>query len=401
MNVLYISNDGLTDPLGRSQIIPYLQGLSKKYKVHVIACEKKPALSKNYEIIESILQQSGITWHIVNYRNKPPVISSWFMQRSILRKAVTLIKREKISIIHCRSYPAAITGLYLYKRFKIPFIFDMRGFWADERVDRKIWNISNPVYYLIYRYFKRKEKSLFKNSSHIITLTHKAKEILINSFNISAGKISVVPCAVDLSLFKPVTDTEITDKYREKLSINTSDKLLVYVGSLGSCYLLREMLLFYKAGKEINKNLKFAFFSPVHYHEQIMTAAAQAGLEKEDIICRFLSREEMPVYLSIADYSVMFFEETFSIQGSSPTKHGELLSMHIPVVVNENVGDLNSIIEERNTGYIVKEFSETEFQEAWHYLINSDFNNTDFDFVAEKHYSLKIAIDSLLRIYSS
>ena len=33
----------------------------------------------------------------------------------------------------------------------------MRAFYADERVDGKIWDLSNPFYKIIYRFFKKKE----------------------------------------------------------------------------------------------------------------------------------------------------------------------------------------------------------------------------------------------------
>ena len=45
--VLFIAYDGLTDPLGQSQIIPYLAGLSKaNYQFTILSVEKKQRLSK-------------------------------------------------------------------------------------------------------------------------------------------------------------------------------------------------------------------------------------------------------------------------------------------------------------------------------------------------------------------
>ena len=38
--ILYISYDGITDPLGQSQILPYIIGLTKNYKFHIISFEK-------------------------------------------------------------------------------------------------------------------------------------------------------------------------------------------------------------------------------------------------------------------------------------------------------------------------------------------------------------------------
>jgi glycosyltransferase involved in cell wall biosynthesis len=395
---LYITNDGLTDPLGRSQIIPYLQGLSGEYNIHILACEKEKPFEKNESVIKEILQESGITWHVIKYRNKPPVLSSWLMQKEIKSTACEIIKKENINLIHCRSYPAAITGMSLSKKFNIPFIFDMRGFWADERIERKIWNVSNPVYKLLYKYFKRKEKQLLKNSEHIITLTHKAKDILISDFNSAPFKISVIPCAADLTFFKTQSE-EIRKTYRQKLGLNPEEKLLIYMGSTGSCYLTKEMLSFYKYCKTKMPEFKMAFFSPEQGHENIRNIAVSIGLRKDEVICKFISRDELPSYISAADYSVMFFEPTFSIQGSSPTKHGELLGMQIPVITNANVGDLEGIIIEKETGFVVKDFSEAEFEKALNYLITTNFKSDDFASIAQKYYSLEKAIEELKRIY--
>ena len=39
--ILYLTYDGLTDPLGQSQVLPYLIELSKNNEIHIISCEKK------------------------------------------------------------------------------------------------------------------------------------------------------------------------------------------------------------------------------------------------------------------------------------------------------------------------------------------------------------------------
>ena len=56
----------------------------------------------------------------------------------------------------------------------------MRGFYADERVDGKIWSLDNFIYKKIYNYFKSKEKEFLQFSDYTISLTENGKkEILI------------------------------------------------------------------------------------------------------------------------------------------------------------------------------------------------------------------------------
>ena len=45
--ILFLSYDGMTDPLGQSQVIPYLEGLSKSgYGITILSFEKKERFKK-------------------------------------------------------------------------------------------------------------------------------------------------------------------------------------------------------------------------------------------------------------------------------------------------------------------------------------------------------------------
>ena len=73
--ILYLSYDGLTDPLGQSQILPYLLKLSKLYSYTIISFEKK---ENNYlhNDIEDIVIKHGIKWIPLKYTKKPLIIST-------------------------------------------------------------------------------------------------------------------------------------------------------------------------------------------------------------------------------------------------------------------------------------------------------------------------------------
>ena len=52
IRALYISYDGMTDPLGESQVIPYLRELSKKgVKISILSAEKSEVFYKRKENI--------------------------------------------------------------------------------------------------------------------------------------------------------------------------------------------------------------------------------------------------------------------------------------------------------------------------------------------------------------
>ena len=154
VKVLYVSYDGMTDSLGRSQVIPYLAGLSAKgFEIYLLSCEKKERFETNKLLVGEILLKNNIKWFPMAYNAKPPVISTLWDIYVLKREARKLLAKHHFGLVHCRSYIAAFVGLMLKRRGMIPFLFDMRGFWADERVDGNLWNLRNPLYKSIYTYF--------------------------------------------------------------------------------------------------------------------------------------------------------------------------------------------------------------------------------------------------------
>ncbi|MBT5933473.1 MAG: glycosyltransferase, partial [Flavobacteriales bacterium] len=150
-NILYLSYDGMTDPLGQSQVLPYIIGLTKKgYHFHLISFEKPDRFLAHMKDILKICDENNITWVPMLYTKRPPLFSTIWDVWRMKRKASELNKEYSFSMVHCRSYLSALIGLSMKRRFKTAFLFDMRGFWADERVDGNIWNLKNPIYRWVY-----------------------------------------------------------------------------------------------------------------------------------------------------------------------------------------------------------------------------------------------------------
>src|SRR5947207_1959207 len=133
---LFITYDGLTDPLGQSQILTYMTGLSTLgHDIHILSCEKKERYSKNKDLIKSICSQHNIKWTVLRFHKTPMILAKYYDWYNLIYTAVKLYKAEQFDIIHCRSYLSAGIGMKLKKRFGAKYVFDMRGFWVDERVD--------------------------------------------------------------------------------------------------------------------------------------------------------------------------------------------------------------------------------------------------------------------------
>ena len=63
MKILYITYDGLLDPLGSSQILPYLYGINDPSKaIFVISFEKSKLYKKFHKKLNNELQEKNIYW---------------------------------------------------------------------------------------------------------------------------------------------------------------------------------------------------------------------------------------------------------------------------------------------------------------------------------------------------
>ena len=400
--VLYISYDGLTDPLGQSQVLPYLIYLSNlKYEITILSTEKEENFQKRRDIISSICNNAGIKWTYVFYTKSPPILSTIKDVINLRKKSKELQKQYLFKIIHCRSYIASLVGLFIKKKFGIKFIFDMRGFWADERVDGGIWNLKNPIFKIVYKFFKKKEKLFILSADAIISLTHNAKNEIKSwgYFKDKEDNITVIPCCADLNHFN-YTNASSGDFVKEKLGIPKGDKILVYLGSIGTWYMLDEMLDYFKSHLKVHPNTSFLWITKDD-PEIILRTAERFGVN-DKIFIRGAERQELPTVLSICDASIFFIKPLFSKKASSPTKKAELLGMGIPIICNGNVGDTEEILKKEKAGIVVNVFDKenyTAVAEKFDELCAS--NKEHLRNVAKKHFSLEDGVKRYSSVYKS
>lgn len=398
--VLYITYDGLTDPLGQSQILPYIIGLSKRgYQYTIISCEKPERFSSGKELIQSICKENGINWHPLMYHKKPPVLSTVKDVFNIKKTAYRLHQQYKFDIVHCRSYISALVGLSLKRKMGLKFVFDMRGFWPEERVDGGLWNLSNPLYKLVFNYFKSKEAAFVQHSDAIVSLTEAGKKIILGWPNMQySNKITVIPCSVDMQLFS----RESLDPVElNRIKTNLQSPMVVgYYGSLGTWYMLEEMLDQFKAIQTKIPQAKFLMVSNDPWIEDYDLLLAKKQIDKSYIYFTNSPRKLMPYYIANTHIALFFIKACYSKISSSPTKHGEIMSLGIPLITNSGVGDIDAIVQATQSGYILQSFDETSYQVASSsidqllLLDPSTIRNA-----CKKYYSLESALDKYENIY--
>lgn len=363
-HILYISYDGMTDPLGQSQVLPYLCGLTKEgYRFTILSFEKKDRYEKGKQTILDITKAAGIQWVPLSFTSRPPIVSKFYDAIRMRRMAFRLHREHRFDMVHCRSYIAADLGLKLKRKTGTKFFFDMRGFWADEKKDAGTWNQDRFIFRQVYKYYKKKEKEFIREADHIISLTEAGRRELETwpSYD-PAVPLSVIPCCADMNHFTLIAPGE-REKGRALLGLPENSLVLSYLGSVGAWYMLDEMLRLFAAMLQRYPDARMLFIthSP---REMILSRLPAFGLNPEQLLIREASRSEVPLFTKASDINVSFIKPVYSKLSSSPTKLGEVLAMGLPVIVNSGVGDVESIVKKADAGFVMHAFSQEEYQQA-------------------------------------
>jgi len=356
MKILYISYDGLMEPLGQSQVLAYQEKLAGDHDIHIISFEKKEDLANitSLEAAKSRVAKAGIHWHYLKYHRRLSIFATAYDLLIGFFLSLWICLRFKIQIIHARSYVPSVIAIGIKKLITVKFIFDMRGFWADEKVDGGSWDKKSHIYSLT----KKFEKLFLLQSDHIVSLTHAGiKEISKFPYIKSdALNFTVIPTCADLNLF-------------QNYHLQKDGLTIGYVGSAGLWYNFSATLKAFSLILEAKPNAKLLIINR-NEHDFIKDSIRSANLSWENISLFSSSLEEIPHFMNQMHAGIFFINPLFSKQASAPTKLGEFLGCGIPCLSNHHVGDMAGILETNNCGVAIKNFSENEIKSGVERLLS-------------------------------
>jgi glycosyltransferase involved in cell wall biosynthesis len=350
--VLYISYDGMLEPLGQGQVLTYLERLTGSARIHLISYEKPAdwADAVRRAALKERLKQAGIVWHPLTYHKTPTVPATLFDIAQGLSVALWLVVRHRLGVIHARSYVAALIGWLAKLLTGAKLLFDMRGFWADERVDGGLWSAGGRT----YRGVKRIERTLLLGADHIITLTHAAKRE-IEAWPYMTGQahapITVIPTCADLALFKP-GDSQRNDPFT-----------MGYVGSAGFRYEFDEVLRVYVSLLRRRPQARLLIVNR-NDHELIAERLAALGIDPAGVEVIAADLPQVPAALRRMDFACAFYKQLPSAVACAPTKLAEYLGCGVSCLASAGTGDVADVLEGGNVGVVMADFAEATREAA-------------------------------------
>ncbi len=361
--VLFISYNGMLEPLGQTQVLPYLRELAKRgVRFTLLSFERDKAFTpegvRQCEQLRQQLKTQGIEWHWLRYHQRPSIPATFYDVVAGYRKAAALVRRNRIEMVHARSHIPATIALGLKRRFGIKMIFDLRGLMAEEYVDAGHWREGG----LPYRLTKAMERRILTATDGIVTLTERIWPIIKEWKGLRGRAVhhQVIPCCANLSLFRFSDE----DRARRRTELGLGDKLtMVYLGSLDGWNLSEETADFFAAFFKHNQKAHLLWLT-TGSHDRVRELMRARNVGPDNFSVRAVASGEVPSYLASADVGLAFVKRCVSRIASSPTKNGEYLACGLPLVVSAGVGDSDLLINQWKAGVLLEDFSEEDYLKA-------------------------------------
>lgn len=373
--ILYLTHESLiNEPILKSQVVPLIIRLKQElgYKIDLFTIDNDSS-----DIGEDIK-------HIIVRRYNNKIFREF-------KYAIKLLKIfNKYDIIHTRSYIPTFYASVFKLFFRKSVIFDMRGVLPEET----LYQGKGIKKMVLYYFYNIVETFGIKTANKIITVSEVFKTYILNKYKIKKNdKIENIRTFSIKSELKSFS-------LREELNIPSNFKIFVYSGSISKWQKFEEIVYLYTLLKqEISESLLLVFTNQYSKAENILVKFLKSN---EFRICNF-NNEALLNALTQCDMGFLLREDSIVNKVASPIKFNDYLASNLPLIISNNIGDTESIIEKYNAGIIIRDISSKEAMEQFLYknieFIKKLMNEKELiDF--ETLYAKEISIENVVIRYS-
>jgi glycosyltransferase involved in cell wall biosynthesis len=389
-SILYVSYDGLLEPLGSSQVLPYVQRLSERgFSMEVLSFEKALDLADGtrHRALSERLDASGVKWHVRRYHRRPSALATLYDVGIGILAGLEWSRRTTDRAVHARSYVAGLMGLVIKRACGARLVFDTRSFLVDERIDSGIWRRDSAV----ARVARRVERRLLQQADTTVVVTRSGAEAIKTMVREGhPAPVRVIPPCTDLDRFHPPPDR---GSARAELGL-PQVPIAVHIGALGSWYLSEET---FAIGKAFARRSGGRFV--VLTKELELAKGLDARMDAGALI-RSVNHEEVPRWLAAADAGLALVRPDPAKRGSTPVKIGEYLACGLAVAATHRVGDLDEQFADSRVAFTFDP-RESADAVAVRLLAATKFplRVKEARTLAERYYSLDRAVDAYAEVY--
>lgn len=341
--IIYVTRNGLLEPLGQSQVLAYLRGLSRHYQITLISYEKPEdaADAASMARVQAECVEHGIRWLPQRFRAGPRYLAPAASMVRMVWLVARETRRTGARLVHARSYIPAAVALLAGRFTGAPFIFDMRALWPEELITAGRLRRGS----LVHRAIAWAERVCLRRAAGVVSLTNAAVEHLREIYpnELRSQRLVVIPTCADLERFTPA------------VARTSGPRIHGCIGTVLSGWFRIDWLTAWIAAavaRDPEARLEILTRDNV---ERVRAAIDPDGRLGERLSIGSRRPQAMPEAVRGHDLSVMFYAGgEVSELGRSPTRMAEVLGSGLPVVANAGVGDVARIIREFQVGVLVE-----------------------------------------------
>lgn len=245
-------------------------------------------------------------------------------------------EHRQYDLLHSHYWLSGVVGMQLAQRWDVPHVI---MFHTLARL-KQLANPSEPESPLRLEM----EQRLVQHVERIIAATQDERKQMIRYCGATPGQVVVIPCGVDLTLFKP----QNRQQARAALGLRQDQPTLLYVGRLdpfkGPDVLLRAVALMEEQAQVVIVGGRLMGDQEL---QSLRKLATSLKLSQRVHFLGARPQQELPMLYSAADVTVVpSYHESFGMVAV------ESLACGTPVVATR-AGGLMTIVRQGETGYLV------------------------------------------------
>ncbi|MGZ3420723.1 MAG: glycosyltransferase [Polyangiales bacterium] len=386
---LYVTVDGLLQPLGYSQVFRVVEGLARlgvPYSIVSMERAEDLAVEDRVRALEDRLAAVGVDWTHSTYTQGGALTAAENVTK-LGSAAFSRVRRGDIGLVHARSYHGAGIALAIHTTLRTPYLFDTRSYWIDERLDGGRWFRHAPVLAAA----RAAERALYRNAAGIVTLTQlQADDIAGGRFGALGGRpIEVITTCADFDEFRL---RERGDIAPEILDFAGDGLVLGFVGSVNVSYRSDRAARLAKRVLELRPDAKIVALGadPAAY----LRLFAEAAIEPARVLARRVEHDRIASWLPGIDWGVLLLASSFSKRASMPTKLGEFFAAGVRPVHHGCNTEVASWIARTGSGITLEGLDDDQLDRAARTIATSSRDRevqARARSLAKEHFSLASA----------
>ncbi|MEA1907278.1 MAG: glycosyltransferase family 4 protein [Euryarchaeota archaeon] len=260
-------------------------------------------------------------------------------------------KHERYNIILVRDdLFDGLLALYLQRRYRVPFVFEMSIPVEQSRETRKFYSKRQNLQRIISEIEARLIVHILRNADLILPISRWLGDDLVRK-GVDRSKITPLPEGVDPRRFlnRDMGAVAVRDKY------GLGDfRIVIYVGTMDKMRHLDVLIHAFSRVRASRGDVKLLMVGDGTGRSDLEKLADKLGIRDDVVFTGYVHFRDVPDFISAANLGISAVPPLDFYKVSSPIKMLEYMAMAKPVVANEEIPDHKEVVGASGGGILVR-----------------------------------------------